>query len=280
MINEPHNPGPDKKALSILAKYDLLHPEDTSKTDTEYAVKMGLMFDPVHEEHDLVIENLFKTYSQCRKKHITDLFIASLSANRPEWRTAFAIYAIMQTFPKHLFAPAGAGLLENQCRICSNAPKQKTDLSFANQTRFFAGGIIDDNIYYYNFFLTQHQLLPRQDPNSNDFRILNLIFERINEAGDKETPSTLQKKLGAIKEFKSTEEQRTVLIESLGYSSILETKVHRGFLHKYTDLSLAPKKSRSSDWQYPVDWWTGKDGLNREALRFLFGENELLSAFY
>ena len=31
-------------------------------------------------------------------------------------------------------------------------------------------------------------------------------------------------------------------------------------LHQYTNLSIAPKKRHNSDWHYPIDFWTGKDG--------------------
>ena len=31
-------------------------------------------------------------------------------------------------------------------------------------------------------------------------------------------------------------------------------------LHQYTNLSIAPKKRHNSDWHYPVDFWTEKDG--------------------
>jgi len=31
-------------------------------------------------------------------------------------------------------------------------------------------------------------------------------------------------------------------------------------LHQYTNLSIAPKKIHNSDWHYPIDFWTRKDG--------------------
>ncbi|GMX65755.1 hypothetical protein Elgi_50260 [Paenibacillus elgii] len=47
-----------------------------------------------------------------------------------------------------------------------------------------------------------------------------------------------------------------------------------GFL---TNLGLAPRFRHSSDWLYPVDWWKGEDGINKEALQFWCGEYPELS---
>ena len=43
-------------------------------------------------------------------------------------------------------------------------------------------------------------------------------------------------------------------------------------LTRYVNMGVAPRKTHSSDWRYPVDFWLGKDGLNRAALEFWFGE--------
>ena len=57
----------------------------------------------------------------------------------------------------------------------------------------------------------------------------------------------------------------------------LEINEHKGFLKKYTNLASAPRKTHSSDWNYPVDFWLGKDGINKDAFKFWFGEyKELL----
>lgn len=62
-----------------------------------------------------------------------------------------------------------------------------------------------------------------------------------------------------------------MLIETLGYCSILEVNRHKGFLNDCTILELAPQKSHSSDWTYPADWLKGENKLNKDALMFWFG---------
>lgn len=36
----------------------------------------------------------------------------------------------------------------------------------------------------------------------------------------------------------------------------------------FTNVGLAPSKSRSSGWSYPVDFWLGEYGLDKHAVRF------------
>ena len=62
-----------------------------------------------------------------------------------------------------------------------------------------------------------------------------------------------------------------MLVEALGIAGILETKEHKGYLTRYTNPGMAPSKSHKSDWAHPADFWTGADGVNKEALAFWFG---------
>lgn len=75
-------------------------------------------------------------------------------------------------------------------------------------------------------------------------------------------------------------DKKKALLETLGYCSILETNEHKGFLKKYTNLASAPRKTHSSDWNYPVDFWLGKDGINKDAFKFWFGEYKELEQFW
>ncbi|WP_198553819.1 hypothetical protein [Tenacibaculum sp. Bg11-29] len=119
------------------------------------------------------------------------------------------------------------------------------------------------------------------EPKEEDFRIFSEVLTILLEADEKETVKKIVlSKIGKIKGFKSDKEQRQASLETLGYCSILETDEHKGFLKKYTNFASAPKKSHSSDWSYPVDLWLGKDGINKEAFRFWFGEYPQLEKFW
>jgi hypothetical protein len=176
----------------------------------------------------------------------------------------------MQTFPFHQYE----GFHENSdvCKFCASAIEEQVDLNFFNQCRYFVGGIISKNIYELTFFLKQANLLIDVYPSQSDFEIFIDIIKIISHIEVKATPNILKRQIKSISNFKSDDEQRQSLIETLGYCSILENSKHRGFLKDYTILGLASKKKHSSDWSYPVDWWIGSDGINKEAYDFWFGE--------
>lgn len=268
----------DEKALSILKSYNFLKPTSISEDDFEYAKKAGLMFEAAMQTHESAQEEVFKELSICNKKNITDLFLASLSSNRLDWRIGLPVYAIMQTFPMHIFEPASSELL-NQCSLCCSNPREILQLSFFSQIRFFVGGAVCCDIYEYAFVLKQNNLLHLVKPEQKDFAIFSNILYILKNADTKDTPSKLLKKL-KVKGFKANEEQKKALLDTLGYCSILETKEHKGFLTKYTNLGVTPRKSRSSDFHYPVDWWTGADGINTTAFKFWFENYPELEKFW
>jgi hypothetical protein len=261
----------DKMAVKILKKYDLLNPDATSNEDFIYAKQHNVMFDLTCQTHDKCIIDLFDEFRILSKKKITDAFLYSLSTNNVEYRAGLSIYAIMQNFPFHKYV----GFEENSdvCKFCGSSEKEQIDLNFFNQCRYKVGGIVSKDIYEFHFFLKQANLLNDAKPSGLDFRIFSDILKIICNLGKKDTPSILKKQLKSIPNFKSDEEQRISIIETLGYCSILENPKYKGFLTNYTILELAPRKKHSSDWSYPIDWWTGENGINEEAYNFWFGDD-------
>jgi hypothetical protein len=260
----------DKRAIEILKKYDLLNPDATSNEDFIYAKLHNVMFDSIYQTHNECIADLFGEFGILSKKKITDAFLYSLSTNNVEYRAGLSVYAIMQNFPFHKYI----GFEENSdvCKFCGSSEKEQIDLNFFNQCRYKVGGIISKDIYEFSFFLKQANLLNNVESSDLDFTIFLDILKTICNLEKKDTPVILKKRLKSILNFKSDEEQRISIIETLGYCSILENSKHKGFLTDYIILGLAPRKRHSSDWTYPIDWWTGEDGINKEAFNFWFGD--------
>lgn len=273
------NNSPDPKALKILLNYDILSPHSTSNEEFEYAKKANLLFDPELQSHEDALALAFQEAANATKRHMTSLFLTSFGLNRIEWRAGLAAYAIMQSFPAHPFKPAST---ENDftCDICCSKPIDNVNRSFLNNCRFLTGGIVTYYIYEIAFDLQQHNLLPFCEPTEDDFKIFSDILTIISEAEGTATPTKVQKQLRLVKGFKSTEEQRRALMTTLGYCSMLETEKHKGFLHTFSNMCQVPRKSRSTDWYYPIDWWMGSDGLNKEAVKFWFGDYPQLKKFW
>ncbi|MDM5176099.1 hypothetical protein PO883_02680 [Massilia sp. DJPM01] len=280
----------DKKALKLLAQYNSisqayaglkrpLEPYEqrwidlrgvTTDEEFEYLKEHGLAFDPVDMKHDEAVQKCFEYVKQCKKSQVTDLFLSSFTSERLDCRSGFAPFAMMQTMPDHGFATSSA---PDFCAICSAASVYTgMDVTDWNVNRYKHGSIWLLKVpYVIQFHLAQHVLLAQQKPTAEDFRIFNAILDTLRTVDAKTKPKDLHKYLKKIEGFKATNDQCRVLVEALGIASILETEEHEGYLTHFTNPGLAPSKSHSSDWAYPVDFWTGADGVNQKALAFWFG---------
>jgi hypothetical protein len=237
--------------------------------------------------HDIWLNKLFIELQNCDKEKIVNNFLSSFSTNRLVLRSALPVFAIMQSFPKHNFI-----LRENQdlkrespCQICSSAYGYPLELDLKSieilETSIRTGGLIGHRLVSYYYYLAQKTINTVSQVNNEDIRIFKEILNIILRANEKDTlKQEVQKKIGQIKGFKSNVEQRRILLETLGYCGILETSEHKGLLHYYINLSTAPLKTISSDWNYPADWWTGKDSINPSALKYWFGSFNELEEFW
>jgi hypothetical protein len=267
----------NKKALDILLKYNLLEPNKTSKEDYLYAKDAGYMFECAKQTHDEAMVYAFQELAKCKKKHMTNLFLSSLSTARMDWRAGLSAYTVVRILPKHQLVSNGIN-----CRVCPTFNNRIVDYSAINKTRYEIGGLDNygGNLYDWVFMLRQHNMLPDKEPIKKDYEIFKAIIEIVKNADSNDGPSKIQKKLIDIEGFKSNKWQRGSLLETLGFCSILETAEHKGLLHQYVNLGLAPSFRHSSFWAYPIDWWKGKDGINQEALSFWFGDYEELGCLF
>lgn len=279
----------DAKALKILLKYNVYaeglvargHP--LSAKDKEYVEahcitpenmaylkQHGLAFDSIMLSHDEAVKMCFEYYALCKKRHVTDAFLASLGSARLDYRSGLSAYAIMQTMPDHAYQQTPA----SNCNICcAQESEKRVDLTALNRQRFGFGSMIAfKNPYQIQFFLQQQARLEDIIPTSSDYAIFNAIIDMIINAVADAKPNDMVKKLRTVAGFKASVDQCKYLLEILGFCSILENEKYKGYLAAYTNPGLAPSKSHSSNWAYPVDFWTGKDGINRDAFDFWFGD--------
>ncbi|MGI1679254.1 MAG: hypothetical protein K6L75_11010 [Cellvibrionaceae bacterium] len=234
----------------------------------------------IPQSHDEAVQLAIDLKNRLSIKQVSRNFVASLSSRKLIYRSGLPALAVMQKFPDHKFAHIKGFGPDNQCSTCissRNNPSYQTK-EFIEEGSESTGGLVSyGNIYMYWALLALQEELPELVPSESDYHILLKIIQTIENVPSDTTPRFLQKSLRTIKDFHSNEEQRITLLETFGYCGILQTEEHRGSLYKYTPLGLAPRKRHSSDWCYPVDWWMGKDGVNRSAVNFWFPELESLT---
>lgn len=279
----------DPIAMKILKKYNILaegyiargYPLDAKKMkyveeysisadERNYLKNKGLGFDFVEITHDEALDKAFGYFKTIKKNHVTSLFLSGLSTGRLDYRSTLPAFAIMQTMPQHEFIPTEALF----CEVCCGMEKETNlDLTGLNRDRFFSGSFVSSiTPFEIFFFLKQSLSLDVIEPIECDFIIFNSILDILSEADSGEKLASIVKKIKKIENFKISTDQCKCLLETLGYCSILETQNHKGYLTIFTNPGLSPSKSHSSNWAYPVDFWVGGEGINREALRYWFGQ--------
>jgi hypothetical protein len=218
--------------------------------------------------HEFAVQWAFDEFKKCDKKSVVDNFLAGIYNNQPQFRTALSAYAIMTKFPEHDYQTTTG----NECCICGLRRNNEVDLTFRNRVRYNSGAIVSTRPDKLAFFLSRHNIEEHLQPVSEDIALFSRIITLIINSPYDEKPITLVKKIRKIPGIKMTVEQTRSFIDLLGHAGILQTDKHLGFIYKYTNLGLAPSSSRSSDWSYPVDFWRGSDGINKDAFLYWFGD--------
>ena len=251
-------------------------------TDLEF-FENNILFMDNHFYFTDKAKELFDKKNIRLKKSYIQLFLSSLSTGYFDWRSGLPVFAILQTFPKHDYKNSSSDLEAHNppCAFCSDLEVTKENFNLFNKIRFKNGGLLFHNLKCYAFYLKEHSKLDVVEPSKEDINIFLTIMDLIVNAGENEkAKKEVESKIGRITSFRSNKEQRKVLLETLGYCSILETVTHKGSWTKFTNLGNAPRANINSDWEYPVDFWVGKDGINREAFEFWFGEYPELEKFW
>lgn len=262
----------DKQAIKILFKrywsssgwtYTLL-----SKEELDYAKEAGVMFEDKEFSHDEIIHQVMKLVNNIELEDVTTQFIASLSTRRLDLRSALGSYIVGLHMSDHLFSGS-----EKYCIYCGSYGKED-NLNVLNFERFKWGGVRHLHPLYIAFDLELYSKATKLVPTSKDYEIMNNILKTINELPVEAKIRDLAKALAKV--FKSNKTERGVLIEILGYCSILSSSKYPGFIQNfipYYEREL-PNHSKN-DWAYPACWWNGKIGLNKEALNLIFPFSEL-----
>jgi hypothetical protein len=268
----------DKKALQILintywSPKGWKEDHTIDPADFEYARQASYMFDSVIVTHDDIVARLLAIRNRLSIEQVTDAFLASLSTRRLELRSALGSFSFAAHFPDHRLIeqmPIG----QRRCRLCGfygHSPGEQKDLNVLSFERWKWGGVRHLDPLYCWFDLTQFEKASLAAPTQEDYSILAQIVKIASGLPPKAKPNELEKRIG--KAIKSNSSERRVLIEILGYCGVLKPAGRCGFLQTFTSDEHRDRdrpSDHTNDWSYPVIWWQGADGVDRDALNRLF----------
>jgi hypothetical protein len=239
-----------------------------TEAEFEYAKRAGLMFDPVDMTHDGAIERALELRRTISPDRVARAFLASLSSRRLDWRSALGSYSAILHLPAHRFTSMSNPHI---CGICAQfASSPAVDVSALNFRRLKWGGVLHEEPHYAVVDLEWFAALEVPGPNERDLHILSTALANFANLQADARPAELEKSLRGL--LPSNRSERRILIEILALAGILIPKNRPTFWGEYplqVDREF-PHKPWKTDWRYPVVWWKGADGVNRDAVAFWF----------
>jgi hypothetical protein len=191
-------------------------------------------------------------------------------------RSALGSYGFSQHFPKHSIdlvptqiAPSGA-LFCQWCGFYDFPRPHKEDLNRLNFERHKWGGVRrDDLVYAWLDFKLFRQEQNFQEPTVNDRETMRQILDIAGSLEPAASASKLEKSL--MGRFKSSANERRVLIEILATCGILQPRNRSGYSDEFTyAFEREHTGQHFNDWSYPAIWWRGSDGVNQTAVAKYF----------
>jgi len=272
------NPKAVKILLNVFSFYTDKGFQPKGSKDFLFAKAEGLMFDNIQMTHDEGIAWLMKERETVSKQKVTDLFMASLSTRRLDFRSGLSAFAIAQYFPDHKLDNKDDW--GNYCRICGDHSyelHQVRELNLYNYKRFSAGGYesMHNSPDALAFYLDQTNRLTHSKPEKSDIVVWNDIKSILLKSRQYKSANDIEKAIGQIKAFKSNKEERRALLETLSLCGIIETAEHKGYFNEFIPQikrERRPSGASPNQWCYPILWWKSEDYINEAALDYWLGE--------
>jgi hypothetical protein len=233
------------------------------------------MFDDFAMSHSQGNDWLYEVLQTVSKEKAVDLFLASLSSRRLDWRSGLPAFAVARQYPDHSYSPTkGHSFICSVCGDYSYKENEIRNVNLLNQYRLATGGLCQIGMgpVTLAFYLDQFSRLQPTKPSKQDEEIFWQLIEIIEDSKGDDRATDLEKKLSKAKLFRSGKNERREILETLALCGILETEEHKGFYSQYIPVWTREQRGRDSYLGYPLRWWKAKDKINRNALYFWFGK--------
>lgn len=259
-----------------LNNYTPLAPYPAGSKEHDNLLRHGLMLPPQTLTHDQVGDWLLEEMRNTTKASVVSAFLRGLALDSAPMRCGLAAYAYARHFKKHAFRKAHPQA--ESCAVCAAFPAETYDLTFLHSCRW-TGSLIGSTPLMGKaaLYLQAHRQAigysggaDAQTLERGKQRLMDMLA-LIGAAPGDETPRHLAKRLRTLQAPKLTTDAARSMIELLGYAGVLQPRDHPSWIATFIE-GVPPSKRHSSDWAYPVDFWTGRDGVNADAVAFWFDD--------
>lgn len=254
-----------------LAKY--LGKAEVSPTADEIALarNLGVWRDDEVAHHDEIVRRILGARSEISAVFVANAFVVGLGQQRPELRSPISSFTIAThlkahegTYPYPNFPCADCGVP----RRIDGTPVAEIywNSSLLSRTREGGGcalvSVLAD--------LEDLPALPWPlEPTPSDVQALLDLLSFLRDQPADSTPGKLAKAIGSMGGKNAL--VRTRLIEILGIIGVLEPAGHPSYWKAWTPFIDRDVPGDRNDWEYPVAWWRGTDGVNEAAVQDWFG---------
>lgn len=258
------------KTLKILKKYAPYLSELGGLTEAEWhhLEENGLILGTAVYSHNEICELALTSYKDTDRTVIIKTFLQGLATNDPFYRCALSAYSIMTKFYLHDFYTTNSEQIS--CVICAQYRENKEYLTFLNRLRLH-GSVSSSRpteLYFNLKFAPQDY---EDDLVVLGEQVLINILSCIHRQKENLPPRLIVREIKKVLP-KFNKHDCSFLLETLGFCGILQPADRLCYLDKYVWSVEQVQKTHSSDWRYPVDFWTVQDGINGKALEHWFGD--------
>lgn len=224
-------------------------------------------------EHDALVEMAVEGAAQLDAREVADAFVASLGARRLDWRSTLGSLAGVQTLEVHSHTPS-AEFAGGVCRVCGLPERSRFDRPRLERLRRSQDRLVRfQNVEYAAFDLATFPALGPPPPGTADRQALRAILDGLRALP---STATLKDLDGAARgAFRSNKGQRRYVLEAFGLCGILapaSMAIHRRWID-YDDREgrLRSHHFYARDTAWPLQCWTGADGVNESRVQAWFG---------
>ena len=274
----------DIKALKLLKKYYLPYENAAkpSKAEKEKAIKSGVLVPDSIMTHDEIVTAIKELSERISLESAAKAFLYSLSSSDIRYRTAVSSLVWARSLPEHKAVSNDVkknGLKVTSCMICGCShgleASENIDWNEYGVFRYLSpkqyGKEPDFTCAEYVLNdLREFEKLPAVEPCEDDYGILNTIFSCVGQITPNNMDVALIEEIRRKNFIDTTCKGIHCILGVLSICGILESTVHKGFLHSFTD-SDKIGGYRDDISFYPLYYWRGKDGVNYDAVKEIFG---------
>lgn len=211
-------------------------------------------------EHDEVVRRAIEVVGDTDESAVTSAWLGSLTSRDLVARAAFGCYVVLRHLSEHEHTPSTfAG---RQCGVCGLPDRDVALVAEPALPRYPTG------IDYALPVLAAHRAGP--PPTEDDRDRLRRFLDGVRALPPKAGLAELSRVGPGI--IASNKPERYYLLETLGYAGILCPADQRHYSAEFVprDFASSQYPARKSDWQYPLRFWTGADGVNDDLVARYF----------